>query len=105
MTVASGFSLSVLEKKWFSEHVTGTNPRTPLNDLKRRYYVSQVGSGASTDLTDLEKQWLRKDITNNGGTPTGESLSDLWIQAIATRSLRVSKFIDENRQTYYRNVA
>jgi len=107
MTASSGFSLSVLERKWLSEHATGTTPTTSMNDLKRRYYVSQIG-GAAADvksLNDLERQWLRKDITDNSGTPNGSELSDLWIQAIAARGLRVSRHIDENKQTFYRNVS
>ena len=106
MTVALGTSLSILERQWFSTHVTGTTPTTSLNDLKRRYYVSQIGATPNINsLVDMEKQWLRLDITTNGGTPNGNKVSDLWKQALATRALRVSQFIDENRQTFYRNVA
>lgn len=74
------------------------------NDVKRKYYLSQVGGDANS-LVDLERRWLRKDITDNSGVPSGGELSDLWKQALAARGLRVSKFIDENKKTYYLNVA
>ena len=107
MAIASGTSLSILERQWLSTHVTGTTSLTPINDLKRRYYMSQIGcvSADVKSLVNLEQQWLRKDITDNSGTPNGSEVSDLWKQALTARGLRVSQFINENRQTYYRNVA
>lgn len=96
--------LSLIERKWFASRVPGQSGTTPLNDIKRRYYVSQLGSVPSVNsLTDLEKRWLRATITANGKTPTGDSLADLWTQLVASAGLRVSKRIDENRQTYFLN--
>ena len=105
--VAIIYNFSQIERSWLADKVTGIIGTVPVNDIKRRYYVSQIG-GASADvnsLVDLERQWLRKDITDNSGVPNGGELSDLWKQALAARGLRVSQFIDENKKTYYLNVA
>ena len=107
MATGTGRTLSQIERSWLATRVAGQTGQTPFNDLKRRYYVSQIG-GASSDvksLIDLERQWLRKDITDNSGVPNGGEVSDLWKQALAARGLRVSQFIDENKKTYYLNVA
>ncbi len=107
MAIGTGNSLSQLERTWLAQRVSGQLGTTPLNDIKRRYYVSQIG-GAAADvrsLDDLEKQWLRKDITDNLGTPNGDELSSLWIQALSARGLSVNKFINENKKTYYLNVS
>ena len=107
MATGTGVSLSQIERSWLADKVTGIIGTVPVNDIKRRYYVSQIG-GASADvksLSDLERQFLRKDITDNSGVPVGGELSDLWKQALAARGLRVSQFIDENKKTYYLNVA
>ncbi len=107
MATGKGVSLSQIERSWLADKVAGTLGTTPFNDIKRKYYVSQIG-GASADvksLVDLERQWLRKDITDNSGVPNGGEVSDLWKQALAARGLRVSQFIDENKKTYYLNVA
>ena len=99
--------MSQIERSWLADKVAGILGTTPFNDIKRKYYVSQIG-GASADvksLVDLERQWLRKDITDNSAVPNGGEVSDLWKQAQAARGLRVSHFIDENKKTYYLNVA
>jgi len=46
MAVASGVSLSILERQWLSTHLTGTTSTTSLNELKRQYYVGQIGGAA-----------------------------------------------------------
>lgn len=89
-----------IERQWFVTRVPGLS-RVPINDLKKQYYTSQVGTSGT--LGDLEKQWLRKTITDNGGTPNGNQVSDLWTQLLASASLRVSKSTDENKMTYYLN--
>lgn len=101
----TGISLSQLERSWFAQKISGLPATTPLNDIKRKYYMSQIGGADVRYLSDLEVQWLRKVITTAGGTPTGNYLADLWKQAVGVNGLRVSKSMDENKQTYYRNVA
>ncbi len=106
MAIGTGISLSELERSWFSQRVSGVSSTTPLNEIKRKYYMEQIGT-ASLDirfLDDLEMQWLRKAITDGGGTPVGQHMSGLWKQLVAVNSLRVSNSLDENKQTYYRNI-
>lgn len=103
--MATGTSLSQLERSWFAQKVAGVLGTTPLNDIKRRYYASQLGEVNINSLNDLEIRWLRKVITDNSATPSGNELSGLWAQAVASAGLRVSKYTDENKQTFYRNVA
>ncbi len=101
----TGKLLSELERSWFIQKVPGLPVTTPLNDIKRQYYMSQLPGTDVRFLSDLEMQWLRKTITDAGGTPSGSYPADLWRQLIGVSSLRVSKSMDENKQTYYRNVA
>ncbi len=107
MAVGIGNSLSTLERSWFAQRVAGAVGTTPLNDIKRQYYVAQLGAVPSVNpLDDLEKRWLRKIIADNGATPSGNELSSLWTQVVSSVvGLRVSKYMDENKQTYFRNVA
>lgn len=107
MATGTGVSLSQIERSWLADKIAGTLGTTPINDIKRQYYVLQIG-GLSADvksLSDLERQWLRKDITDNSGTPNGDEISDLWKQALAARGLRVSQFLNDNKKTFYLNVA
>lgn len=107
MAIGTGTSLSSLERTWMQTHVTGSTPTMSLNDLKRQYFLSQINkTGVDINsLPALEDEWLRLQITTNGGTPAGRHTSDLWTQLVAILGLRVSKYLDENKQTYYRNVA
>lgn len=101
-------NLSQAERTWFATHTTGTTSQTPLNDIKRRYFISEIG-GASADiksLGDLESQWLRKAITDAGGTPVSTGYtSELWRQLVGALNLTVSKYEPENRLTFYLNAA
>lgn len=78
-----------------------------LRDHMRAYYVSQIGGPAASikSIMDLEKQWLRKVITTNGGTPASNYLSALWKQAVQVKSLHVDPMIEENQITYWLNVS
>lgn len=100
--------LTTVERKWFAERVSGSTPQTPLNDLKRQYFVSEIG-GAAADvryINDLEKQWLRKRVADNGGTVQNtRHTADLWRQAVASEGLTVSNYENENKLTFYLNAA
>lgn len=100
-------NLSAIERQWFSTHAVGGTPQTPLNDLKRRYFTSQIGGSAANikDLKDMEAQWFRKLINDNGGTPVGIYSPDLLKQALSALTFRVSKFDNENRITLFQNLA
>ena len=100
--------LTVAERTWFAERVTGSTGRTPLNDLKRNYYVSQIGGSAASinDLNDLERQWLRKRIDDNSATVQDtRHVEDLWRQAVASEGFTVSRYVNENKLTFYLNAA
>ena len=100
--------LSQQERRWFATLVAGTTSQTPLNDIKRRYFISQIG-GVSADiksLPDLEIQWLRKAITDAGATPVETSYtSELWRQLVSALSLNVSRYENENKLTFFTNAA
>ena len=103
MAIGTGRNLSELERSWLATRVLAG----PVNDMKRRYYISQVGGAAanSNDLDDLEKQWLRKLIVAGGGTPSGGYVAGLWRQAVSVLGYRVSNILTDNKSTFYRNNA
>ena len=97
--------LSEQERQWFYKKVgSGVDSQTPINDIKKIYFISEIG-GASADVThlgDLEKQWLRKRISDNGDTPvTTKYVSELWRQVVASEGLTPSARIEENKMTFY----
>lgn len=99
-------NLSALQRQWFAKHLTGVTAQTPLNDLKKKYFTSQIGGPAANvnDINDMELQWLRKVITDNGATPVETQHSgELWMQAVASLGLNVSKYNNENQITFYQN--
>lgn len=97
--------LTSLERTWYGTHLSGSSPTMPLNDLRRRYWHSQVG-GNVTYLDDLEKRWLRKVISDNGGTPSNtRSVETLWLEVVATLGFTVSKFPSQNKITFFLNQA
>lgn len=76
-----------------------------VRDHMRAYYVLRLGASLQPlKLTDLERRWLRLVITTNGGTPSGNYLSDLWRQAVAIKGLKVTNMLEENQITYWVNV-
>ncbi len=101
-------NLDTARRKWLMTHVTGVTAQTPLGDILRKYYISQIG-GISADvksLSDLEMQWLRSKITAAGHTPVQTGFSgELWKQLVGALSLRVSKYENENKLTFYLNAA
>lgn len=99
-------NLSALERTWLATHTTGTSSQTPLNDIKRRYFVSQIGGSAAdiNSLGDLEAQWLRSVIVTAGGTPSSTQFtSQLWKEAVIALGYRVSNYLNENKLTFYLN--
>jgi len=94
-------SLSELERKYFVEKVGGAETNEPLNGLKRRYWLSSFSGDRNTGMNDLEKDWLRKIINDNGGTPTSDYLSTLYVEAVAALSGDPTKYINENKKQVY----
>lgn len=103
MAIGTGRNLSELERSWLAFRV----PVGTVNDMRRRYYISQIGGLAANvnDLDDLERQWLRKVIVANGGTPAGRYVAGLWRQVVSVLGYRVSNNLSDNKSTFYRNNA
>lgn len=89
-----------VERDWF---IKKTGSGAPTNELKKRYYLSQGATGSY--LTELETSWLNVAIRTAGGTPSGNHVGDLWKQLLAALGLRVTNYLDDNKRTYYSNVA
>src|SRR5258708_2828079 len=97
-----------VQRKWLMTHVSGKTAQTPLNDLLRAYYISQIGGPAAyvNSLNDLERQWLRKVIIAAGQTPVDTKyVGSLWGQAVATLGQPVSNYTIQNKIQYYLNAA
>ena len=96
-----------LAREWIGRKIAGDSSAITLSQMKRQYYMEQLGSGAakSDNLDVLEKKWLRKWIVDNGGTPVGNYNSDLWAQAVAILSTPVSKNQTENQVLFYLNAS
>jgi len=98
--------LTAIEKRWLLTHTTGATSQTPLNDIKRKYFVSEIGGTAADvkSLNDLERQWLRKVIVDASGTPSATIYAEqLWKEAVSALGYTVSKFLNENKVTFYLN--
>ena len=103
MPVGTGTGLPQLERTWLLQRVTGATSQTPLSQLRREYYIAQVG-GTFTSVHDYQKRWLRKIITDNAGTPTSTIYtSTLLKEVLAVLGYNVSPSIAQNWQTLYRN--
>ena len=98
--------LSQIEREWFSAKNPGTTAQKPLSQLKREYYISDIGATSSgTRMEELEIAWLVKYINNKGGTPTeGSSISALWKDVVLAIGLTPSNYINENKILFYLSV-
>ncbi len=91
---------SQIERDWFIKKV---GSGVPTDELRKRYFLSQGARGSY--LPELERGWLNIAIRAAGGTPAGNRLSGFWKQLLAALGLRVSIYLDDNKRTYYCNVA
>lgn len=97
--------LNQKEREWISAKVTGATAQTPLNQLKRMYYISYVGGTIppTVSLTDLEIRWLDKYIRTLLGTPSSKDISTLWKEAVVAIGQTPSKFLNDNKIIFYSN--
>lgn len=103
--IGTGKGLEELEYSWFAQRVGSSSSAVPINELKKIYFQAQL-SGATGSLKDLEAQWLRKYISDAGGTPSSTNhLSILWREACVVTSLPISNKMTENKRVFYSNVA
>ena len=94
-------SLAELERRYFVEKAGGATHDESLNNIKRRYWLGLLGGDRNTGFNGLEKDWLRKIINDNGGTPSGDYLSSLYVEAVAALSGNPTKYINENKKQIY----
>lgn len=96
-------NLSQIEREFLSSRIAGATAQTPINQLRRRFYSEYVGiqSTPTTGLMDLEYQFLRKVIVDNGGTPAEY---ELWKQAVTALGVQSSQYEHENKRLLYLNL-
>lgn len=96
-------NLSQIEREFLGSRLTGVSSQTPLNQMRRMFYGQYLGINPrpTVGLFDLENQFLRKVITDNGGTP-GEY--NLWKQAVTALGVQSSKYENENKRLLYLNL-
>lgn len=93
--------LTTLARRYFVSKAGGALPTESLASIQRRYWLTLLGGAATKGFISLEQDWLRKIIADNGGTPSGDYLSNLYIQAVASLGGTPTKFINENKKLVY----
>lgn len=94
-------SLSELERRYFVKKAGGADRDETINSIKKRYWFSLFTGDRNTGFNDLEKDWLRKIINDNAGTPSSNYASSLWIEAVAALSGDPAKQVNENKKQVY----
>ena len=94
-------TLNELARRYFGAKLGDTLPGERVTNMQRRYWLDLLGGTTTTGLKSLEKDWLRKIINDNGGTPSGDYLSNLYVQAVAALSGTPTKYINENQRQVY----
>ena len=94
-------SLAELERRYFVKKAGGAETNEPLNNIKRRYWLGLIGGDRNTGFGNLEDDWLRKIINDNGGTPASDYTADLYVEAVAALSGSPTKYINENKKQVY----
>lgn len=95
--------LTAIQRQYYQTKVTGATAQTPLHELEMSYWRSRVG-GSTKFREQLEKEWLNYEIGQAGGTPSGSKYSEqLWRELVTALGLRVSKYVNENKLTFFLN--
>ncbi|TSC86703.1 MAG: hypothetical protein G01um10147_784 [Microgenomates group bacterium Gr01-1014_7] len=81
-----------------------SSTRIPAGELHKKYVGTIVAVSKSDSRGSIDQAFLRKIITNNGGTPSSPYLSDLLAQALGELGLPVSKYLNENLLTLNQNL-
>ena len=98
-------TLQQIERDWFANHLADSEPNQSLTDLKRRYIFSVVNDCPQNESTEgLVKRWLRKIITDQSATPSGEFINDLLKQTLIALGLTVSMYPNENWRQLFINL-
>lgn len=99
-------NLSQIERAYFVQKAGGANAGEPLNNIKRRYISGFLGGGtdARTPLNELEKKWLLKILSDAGISGINfQSIEELWRLAVISISQTPSKYLNNNKITFYIN--
>ena len=92
------------ERDYFIRKVGTSVPTESMNNIKRRYFLSQVTGNARENINSLETRWLSKVITDAGGTPSNtKSDVTLWKQAVIAIGKVPSNYIIDNKLKFYLN--
>ena len=96
-----------LERDWYLTRVDGATAQTPIGQIKRTYWISQLGATASNyGSGDLESRWLLKVIRDAGDTPSNEkSMATLWKEAVVAIGKEPTPRMKENQMIFYRNAS
>lgn len=93
-------NLSQAELEWLRSRVPELSS-APIGQIKRVYYMQQVGRTTGT-TNELELDWIRTVISNNGGMPVGNRLTDLWKQMMAQLGLPVFNNLSQMKLVFYK---
>ena len=100
-------TLSQAERAYFVRKAGGTQaPTKPLNQIKREYFASFVGSGnATTPFGDLETRWMLKVLDDAGVSTTNIENGTLWHLMVIAAGKTPVKSIGQNQLTFYLHAA
>ena len=94
------FSLKEAERNFFINRGIETTPNEPLNNIKRRYFLS---IGIKGNINEQKIKWLRKIIADLGGQPKGFYVSGLLKQTLNLLGLPIEPFQGGNWRSLYLN--
>lgn len=99
--------LGQLERDYFVRKAGGAPNSEKLNNIKRRYfytYLTGTPMSARTSLAELEQLWLQKLVLTAGQSlPDSVNYEVLWKQAVISISKVPSKYLADNKITFFRN--
>jgi hypothetical protein len=101
-------TLTQVERNYFVRKAGGATPTERLTSVKRRYIAGFLGGGtnAQTSLAQMEKLWLMKVLADATITVTDKnSIEELWRLSVVSISKSPSKFLNDNKITFYVNAS
>ena len=97
--MATGKSLSELERTWFADRTTSSNK---IADMKREYYGSKIGRAGdpvNISVEELERRWLQSvSLTSTN------MVDQLWIEVLAAQGVPAGENTDERKRNFYSTV-
>lgn len=94
--------LSQIEREFYQTRLTGASAQTPINSLRMLYW-KQLGLTGGT-YADLERQFYRKVITDQGATPSNTRYLSLLVrEAVSALGKTATPNLNQNKLTVYKN--